>query len=169
MRAYLFFLFPFVFLSCINKHTKNIKEEQHKSTDILITTFDSAKWDTKIIVAIDSFVKEAKCSDCLNEIYIDKILPNYTLITIKTRTYSSEYMRDKHPLFRTKLSGVQFYVYSGIEDILKGDSKNMELPVDSSNNIFISWNRIGGFVRDIYFKTGAGTYQPVDCGYSLYC
>jgi hypothetical protein len=52
-------------------------------------TYDSIYWNSKILAQIDSFVDEANCKECIYEIYVNKVLPNYSLINIKARTSSA--------------------------------------------------------------------------------
>jgi hypothetical protein len=142
MRTCLVVFFFFFLVSCKDKRIKGAKNDQKDSVAFVIPTFDSAKWNDKILVAIDSFLKKANCSGCINEMYIDKILPDYILITLRSRVYAYNYMSSHNPLYISKLSGKEFYIYTGMEDVLKGDKKHMIIYNDSDNMIFKTWTLI---------------------------
>jgi hypothetical protein len=116
--------------------------QQLNSVNVLVPTFDSARWNSKVLIAVDSFLKTINCPDCIYEIYIDKILPDYTLITLKSRNYAYGYMASLNPLYITKLYGRNFYVYTGLEDVLKGDKKHMIVYKDSSSITFVKWTLV---------------------------
>jgi hypothetical protein len=127
----------------------------------LIPTYDSLQWDVKVEEAIDSFVKEANCDSCINEMYVDEIYPDSILITLKSRVYSQEYMKQKNSLFSTHIHGKVFYIFSGLEDVLRGDKKFIPVQDDASGNQFTVWTL--GIKRDkLYIIKGLNSpFFPV--------
>lgn len=65
---------------------------------------------------LDKYLDSVNCSACLNEIYIQKVEPHKTIITIDSKGVNKEYLSIKRPLNVITYRGVQFFVYSGIED-----------------------------------------------------
>ena len=143
MRSFLVILITLSFLSCRdNTGKQNEEKKMNASFGSLVPIYDSLHWNNKVLSAIDTFLKEGNCNNCINEIYIDKILPDYYLITLKSRVYSSVYLDKCHPLFITKFYEKNFYVYSGIEDFVTGDKKHLPIITDSSGNTFITWTLV---------------------------
>ena len=118
------------------------KKEQKISLGQLIPTYDSLSFKPNLIFLIDSFDKVIQCKDCLHEMYIDKIFPDYTLITLKARWYSSEYLSKSNALFTTNISNTKYYVFSGIEDIMQARKRPEKIQKDSSSTKFKIWTLI---------------------------
>jgi hypothetical protein len=134
-KAETLLFFSIFFLSCQHDPTK--KNEIGAAMAIL-PTFESASWNPRILSAVDSFVDENNCEKCIYELYINKVLPEYTLISIKARSPKAAYMKKNRPLFMCKIKGKVFYVYSGLEDFLLGDNK--KIIIDTSTNVIFYKN-----------------------------
>jgi hypothetical protein len=132
MSIVLFFL-----AACNNNRTSDIDAPEE-----LKPTFDSLYLKKNVKIAIDSFLKEANCIDCIDEIYVDKILPDSMVITLKARAYSPAYMKQINSLFTLNIKGHLFFVYTGLEDILKGNKKLMLMRTDTLSNKFFLWTLI---------------------------
>jgi hypothetical protein len=98
--------------------------------------------NNQIDSTIKSFLQENKCDSCLHEIYIDKVTPFKTIVTLRSRIYSLEYLKNKNPLFIFNFNGTLFYLYSGIEDVLFGDKKLMVYNGTEKDGKFGDWNMI---------------------------
>jgi hypothetical protein len=131
--------FSILFFSC-----------QHTSTDVnkigaemaIAPTFDSISWSPIVLSAVDSFVQENNCEKCIYELYVNKVLPEYTLINIKVRTPYASYVKKNRPLFMCKIKGKVFYIYTGLEDVLLGDNKKIMIDTGSNVIVYKNWTLI---------------------------
>lgn len=105
-------------------------------------TFDKISFNLKIEKAIEMFLQEDTCQTCIHEVYIDKIRPPRTEILIRSRVFSSDYLKKCNPLFITKIKGINFYIYSGLEDVLIGDKAKISIVGDSTNNNYKAWTLV---------------------------
>jgi hypothetical protein len=136
MKAAGLILFCIFYLSC--KQSKN-SEYQSVSKQGINFTFENASWNPKVLSVIDSFVEENNCEKCIYELYINKVLPNYLLVNIKTRPPSAEYLKNQQPLFTSIIKGRLFYIYTGLEDILVGDKRRIYITTDTSVLFYKNW------------------------------
>jgi hypothetical protein len=142
-KSFVLIIWSLLILSCTGGSQKEREKiDNSESTLNLDPTFDSLQLDDKVRLAIDSFVKSANCSNCINEIFVNKVYPDSTLITINSRAYSSWYLMHINSLFTTYLCGKLFYVYSGLEDILKGDGKYLHSEKDTVSKKFFIWTLV---------------------------
>jgi hypothetical protein len=140
MKSFVFIVFLFSTWSCTSNNGNAIQGfNGSDSLATLMPTYDTLKWDSKVENAIDSFTKETQCDSCINEIYIDKILPDSVLITLKARVYAPEIMRQSNSLFSCNIHGKIFYIFSGLEDVLKGNKKFLPVEGDTSGSKFNIW------------------------------
>lgn len=116
----------------------NKKEEQDSnnvdSETLLNPTFDKISFNLKIEKIIELFIQEDTCQSCIHEIYIDKIRQPRTDILISSRVFSSEYLKNCDPLFITKIKGINFYIYSRLEDVFIGDKVKISIGTSSQIN-----------------------------------
>lgn len=132
----LFFLY-----SCKNTKAKPITVKDSLLSDhIFKPTYNALLPNKKFDSIVVLFIKENPCDSCINEIYIDKVYPDKTLVTLKERVYNTEYLKKQNPLFIVNYCKKQFFVYSGLEDIFIGDKKLMPYNYNDANNkIFVKW------------------------------
>jgi hypothetical protein len=135
MKATVLILVLIIYLSCTQTKSDVYSTLARQDIDL---TFDSASWNPKILAVIDSFVKENSCDKCIYELYVNKVLPKYLILNIKARSPSEGYMRSQNPLFMSIIEGKVFYIYSGLEDVLRGDRKRIHIATD--NNVFLYKN-----------------------------
>lgn len=138
-------------LSC---NTNNRKDIYMKST------FQNIKINGKLKEILLDFIKENKCANCLNEVYFDKIDPHKTIITIKSRSPSREYLQRHNPLYYIDIDNHIIYVYSGLEDYINGDEKYFRKQKSDSNCSFIYWNVVDSFNNFTINKNGGPPYLP---------
>jgi|694.fasta_scaffold117157_4 hypothetical protein len=116
----------------------NKKEEQDSndvgSETLLNPTFDKISFNLKIEKIIELFLQEDTWQSCIHEIYIDKIRQPRTDILISSRVFSSEYLKNCDPLFITKIKGINFYIYSRLEDVFIGDKVKISIGTSSQIN-----------------------------------
>src|ERR1035438_10292018 len=95
MKQNALLLLLFFIFSCTSTPTNNKNTEigNEASSLILKPTFDDLRLSGKVKAAIDSFILETNCDDCIHELFIDKILPDSMIITLKARAYSSSYFK----------------------------------------------------------------------------
>jgi len=157
MKTRFFFIFLFFYLSC----RKPILTVQNTSSRLdLNLTFDSASWNPKILAVIDSFATQCDCEKCIYELYVNKVLPNYLIINIKARSPSAEYLKKQDPLFVSTIKARQFYIYSGLEDVLIGDQKKIQIATDTSIKVYMNWTIISNGDSMEINKNGGYPFFP---------
>lgn len=163
MKNLAIFFVVFIY-SCVNMSDKENKK--HVSSDSVDTsiqlskTFQTLSTANQIDTIIKTFLQENNCDSCIHEIYIDKITPFKTIVTLRARIYSLEYLKNKDPLFTIKFYGTPFYLYSGIEDILVGDKKLMTYTGKEKEGKFGDWN--------IILDSGKVEVKKIDVGIPFY-
>lgn len=80
---------------------------------------------------LESFTKENKCKKCIYEIYIDKVDPhNYTIILYSGKSsLTSQENKDNNQKIVNSMftsSGVEFFIYSGIEHYFSNELSQNE-------------------------------------------
>lgn len=136
MKANVVMLLCFFYLSCKQSKTNADKPVSEQTINF---TFVNAFWNSKVLSVIDSFVDENNCEKCIYELYVNKVLPNYLLINIKARPPVEGYLRSQNPLFTSVIKGRLFYIYSGLEDVLKGDKRMISYTTDTSVLFYKIW------------------------------
>ncbi len=123
-----------------NKPAVGVKSDSTHNDLTLIPTFETLLPSEEFDSIIFAFIQENPCDDCIYELYIDKLHPTKTLITLKQRVYNIGYLKKTNSLFTVKFHQKAFFVYSGLEDIFIGDKKLMVYKDKSaSENVFTEW------------------------------
>ena len=136
MKAIGLILFCIFYLSCKQPKTDEYRPVSNQNINF---TFENASWNSKVLSIIDSFIEENNCEKCIYELYINKVLPNYLLINIKARPPSAEYLSSQKPLLTSVIKGRLFYIYSGLEDVLVGDKRRINITTDTSIHFYKNW------------------------------
>ncbi len=106
----------------------------------LIAASDSVYLNQDIEDSIKVFLKNDSCQSCFHQLFIDKVRPNYTILTIRSRPYSDQYLKNNKPIFKTHIGSTDFYIYCGIEDVFNFHLKKSEFEVyDSLSTTFKTW------------------------------
>jgi len=137
-----YFIGLIIIISCNTTHDKEGQGVTiTDSTMILKPTFESVAFIKKVKDVVIEFITEDKCTGCVHEMYIDKTIPNQSTIVLKSREYSAEYLKGINPLFIAKINGIEFYLFSGLEDIFVGDrKKNSYTATDSTHGNYRVWS-----------------------------
>lgn len=131
------------FLDCNNKkETGETNNTESQKVFELTPTFKLLDFNGNLGNAIKSFLDEDMCKHCLHEMYVDKVRPNYTIMVVRSRPYSVDYLKTVNPLFNTKIAGTTFSVFTGLEDIFVGDKANSLSVGDSAATIL----KYGAFI-----------------------
>lgn len=159
-------LFLLLLVGVISCHTSSYKEGVKNTNEdreiALKPTYQRLHFDNRINNILKEFIDEAKCKDCINEMHVDKVRPDEIIITLKSRVYSTEYLSKTNSLFTSTINGVQFNVYSGLEDVFVGDKTNFDYSVkDSSNTVFKIWSL---FVKPDSIRVEKNTGYPFFSG-----
>ena len=129
------------FFSCNNQESKKENGVRELQENLELTpTFEHLHFNNKVEAVIKNFLTEDTCKNCLHEMYIDKVRPNYTVIIIRSRPHSADYLKTVNPLFTTKVAGTDFSMFTGLEDIIVGDKSKTLLVGDSTSNNFKVWS-----------------------------
>lgn len=144
--------------SCSNNQVETkINADSIYNETQLKPTFKSFLPNQKIDSLIMAFIEETPCDSCIHEMYIDKINPVKTIITLRARVYSLEYLQEKKPLFTVKYDNLLFYLYSGMEDVLIGDQQLMNYAGKEKEGVtYNDW--------DIIIDSGNYKVKKVDVG-----
>jgi hypothetical protein len=143
MKIYvILFLTIFILCKCNTKNANSVGNEKNSSRNHkLIPTYDSLFSDERLDSIILAFIKSTPCDSCIYEMHVDKVLPSKSLVALIIRPIHRKYFEIKNPLFTIDYGNKTFFVYTGLEEILKGDKKFISYPSqNSSNNIFNQWD-----------------------------
>ncbi len=125
----------------------------------------SIQLDSSVIHFVEQFLAEEHCEGALNDITIDKILPDSTIITVRTMTAYRRYFKE-YPKRRTVFVGkVPFYYYDGSEEFLQN------IPIDTNEVFFnpppngdLAWTYVWSKGKATIYKDGGEPFF-----YSLFC
>lgn len=98
------------------------------------------------------FIKESGCNSKYNNIYIDKVREDYSIITLQANHNSDS--RYGKALYFTELSGNVFFIYNGMEQYFVSDEKQIANMQIANNSCGVFWNIIDS----------AGTYKIIKNG-----
>ncbi len=108
---------------------KNIKAEY------IITPTSTVYYPNKILDSLSNFfIDSAKCKNCLNELYIDKVYDDEIYFTFIAMLSDKEYLTNHKPLFIFSLKDKIIYVYTGAESYINGNQGNNQLNISEGTN-----------------------------------
>gem|GEM_PF-2009626 len=90
-----------------------------EQSTILHPTYKNVTLHDSLQSVITKFMREETCKSRFNDLFIDKINPVKTVITIKSRHYPAP--EAGQPLLYTKIEESIFFIYSGPEQYFKSD------------------------------------------------
>ncbi|ACT95393.1 hypothetical protein [Dyadobacter fermentans] len=90
----------------------------------------SIQLDSSVTHLVEQFIAEEHCEGTLNDITIDKILPDSTIITVRTMTAYRRYFIQHPKRRKVVVKGVPFYYYDGSEEFLES------IPIDTNEVCF---------------------------------
>lgn len=123
---------------CSSPQPANLLSSRGANNIILSSYYNSVELEPNVRIAMDSFVKSANCPKCIFEIHINKVLPDSFLISLMAQGYHTTFNR--YPLSICKIDSINFYVYSGIEDIFKSKSSFNSISLDTNIIINKIWS-----------------------------
>jgi hypothetical protein len=143
MSRYLIFVMLIILSACKGHDDKgNEHKENADSSLVLRSTYRNLKINDKLSNILKEFITEANCKECIYEMYVDKVRPDEAIVVLKSRVYSTEYMKQINPLFTSKIDGVQFDIFSGLEDIFIGDKAELTTNpgMDTTKAVYKVWS-----------------------------
>ncbi len=145
----LFFII-FAFGSCKEKN----QEVQFNDGIIPVSTYYKP---SKIIDSLTNiFLDSAKCPNCLNELYIDKVYDDEAYLTFIARLYDKMYLTKSNPLFYFVVNKKNVFVYSGIENFITGNQKKIE-----SFKFFTDTANVRYLRMQFHLTTDSISLQPI--------
>lgn len=121
----LFFILVFFLYSC--------KEQKNEITSAIFLELND---DLKEIVS--KYINYQPCSDCIYEIYFDKVDPHYSNIIlykgIKSLTTDEYERNEKFPVMYTKILDKKIFMFSGSERYFRAPKKNPEISKGKEGN-----------------------------------
>ncbi len=122
----------------------------------------SINLDSNLTKIINKFVQETNCQKCLNDITIDKILPDSTIITIRTQTPYFKYFRENPNRRQMKVNDISFYYYTGAEQFINNIGSDSTYKYSDNNNCsLIVWTYVKSRNKDtLYYYGGVPFYYP---------
>jgi len=134
-----------IMLTIVSCKAPNSREKyQRESIDSslgLQSTYQNLKMNDRLNNIIKEFIAETNCKECIHEMYVDKVRPDETIVVLKSRAYSAEYAKQINPLFTSKIDGVQFNIFSGLEDVIVGDKARVTYSsADTTKTIYKVWS-----------------------------
>lgn len=94
------------------------KSDWQPDSEVMIVK-ENAVFDDNILSILDQYEESTNCISCLNIIYIDKVEPHKTIITIKSIGANLDYLNNSRPLMYFYHNNIVYFVFTGIEDYLK--------------------------------------------------
>ena len=118
LRVFTLFLLSITF-SCQNNSQKDQTDNIYPSSSIY--------YSSKLIDSLSSlFIDSAKCDDCINEVYVDKINEDETYFTFKAKSFYKEYFEKNRPSYYLSIKGKTIFIFTGIETLITGNLKNTD-------------------------------------------
>lgn len=90
----------------------------------------SIQLDSSVTHFVEQFIAEEHCERALNDITIDKILPDSTIIAVRTMTAYRRYFTQNPKRRIVLVKGVLFFYYDGSEEFLES------IPIDTNEVFF---------------------------------
>jgi len=152
----IWFLFLAYVLSACGSSNKGHKE------DILYQIFGEVQLNPTIRNYLKVFIDSADCTDCIYNLYIDKVVDKSEVIySFECLPYFKSYLLEKKPLFYLTVDGIRIYLYTGIEDSMF--SKDVWSLPDSTKytNIDMLWNLIYKDGRYTLRMNGSTPFFPL--------
>ncbi len=115
MRDYLKILLASLHLLMLCSCTKN---DSQPDSEVMIVKKNTI-FDDKFLSILDQYEESTNCKICINIIYIDKIEPHKTIITIKSIGANLDYLNNNPPLMYFYHKDIVYFVFTGIEDYFK--------------------------------------------------
>lgn len=111
--------------------------------------------DSSITSFVGEFVKETRCQNALNEITIDKIFPDSTIVTILTKTAYRKYFTE-NPRRRTIIiANTKFFYYDGSEEFLENiPFDTTEIHFENASTGFTAWTYVKSRGKVMKYKEG---------------
>lgn len=161
VKALVIILFIFCY-SCNGIKKPRAQTDLVLSNHSLLQRYDTISVNPKLDSMILEFCEANPCDSCINEVFIDKVLPSKTIITLRSRPFSSEYLRNNNPLFFLKIEESIFYVYMGVEEIFIGRKPilNSQSSKRGDSLKYNSWN--------IFIDSGRYEIEKLDVGIPFY-
>lgn len=98
---------------------------KNNSDNSIYLTSEKVMIEPRIDSTFRLFLNEVNCAKCLYMLYIDKIDPNSIIFTFKASSYPKDYFVENFaPLLYCKVDSKDVFVFTGMEDVFKGDFSN---------------------------------------------
>jgi hypothetical protein len=122
----------------------------------------SIQLDSSVIRFVEQFIKEEHCEGALNDITIDKILPDSTIITVRTMTAYRRYFTQNPKRRAVVVNNVPFYYYDGSEEFLENipiDTNEVRFKVAEMGDVAWTYVKSQGGIK-IYKDGGEPFFYP---------
>lgn len=123
------------------------------------TDNSSIKLDSSIVTFVEEFIEDTHCQNALNEITIDKILPDSTIITIQTKSSYRKYFIQNPKRRLIVIANTPFFYYDGSEEFLEN------IPFDTTEIHFkntqigdMAWTYVKSQGKVTKYKDGGGPW-----------
>lgn len=144
-----------ILLSCVFLACSSSEKGQPKEIEIEL--------DSTIVNFAKEYIKVNKCEKCLNDITIDKILPDSTIITIRTQTSYKRYFQENPVRQIIRIEGVPFFLYTGIEQFRKDLSRDTtEVFFEGNDCGLVTWTIINSKEGNQFLKYGGEPFYYPD-------
>jgi hypothetical protein len=104
-------------------------------------TSDKIEINDNLKGILKQFMNENPCKNCINQLYIDKIEPYKTVITLQQIPYDLSGYKDLNPapLLFIKVDSSTFFLYSGIEKYFNVKHENIDTIGKKIGNKYSRW------------------------------
>jgi hypothetical protein len=111
---------------------------------------------------LKQFIIENNCMDCINKLYIDKIAPYKTVITIEQIPFNSkDYKKLKpEPLLYILVDSCTFYVYNGMEGYFNVSYEDVDSTSKKIGDKYLRWSVVDTKDSIIINRNGSLPFFP---------
>lgn len=119
--------------------------------------------DSSIVNFVEEFIKFNHCGKCLNDITIDKILPDSTIITIRSQASYKRYFQENSFRQIAEIGNSYFFIYTGDERFRRDlVYDTTEFAVSGDNCSLVTWTIINTKGRNKFLKYGGDPFLYPD-------
>ena len=155
MKSFLIILLPFIMLvlSC----SRNAEKQS------IYFTSDKIEINDQLKEILNQFINDNPCKNCINKLYIDKIEPYKTVITLEQIPYDLiDYKKLKpEPLLYIIVNSYTFYVYNGMEGYFNVSYDNIDTINKCIGDKYYRWTIVDTKDSIVINKNGNLPFFPL--------
>lgn len=126
-------------------------------------TSDKIEINDRLKGILKQFINDNPCMNCINKLYIDKIEPYRTVITLEQIPFnSSDYKKLKpEPLLYVLVDSCKFYVYNGMEGYFNVSYEDVDSISKKIGDKYLRWTVVDTKDSIIINRNGSFPFFPL--------